>query len=63
MGGEMLTLPTYRLIPYSCGSALMSALTGQVVAIIGYRPIIWFGFFVMTVGNGLMIMLNDTSSM
>jgi hypothetical protein len=52
-----------RMLPYSLSSALMSAVSGMVVTRTGsYRPIMWFGWSVMTLGWGLMIMLDSTST-
>lgn len=51
-----------RMIPYSLGSSLLSATSGQLIQYMGYRPIIWAGFAIMTLGYGLMIMLDDTSN-
>jgi hypothetical protein len=52
-----------RMLPYSLSSALMSAVSGIVVTRTGsYRPTMWFGWFVMTLGWGLMIMLDSTST-
>lgn len=50
------------MIPFSLGSSAISAASGQFVAHLGYRPIIWAGFAIMTLGYGLMIMLDDTSN-
>lgn len=50
------------MLPYSLGSAMISALTGILVSRTGkYRPIIWAGFAVMTIGYGLMTLLTDKS--
>lgn len=51
------------MIPYSFGGAIFSASSGVLVSRIGrYRPIMWFAWSIMTVGWGLMIMLDDQSS-
>lgn len=53
-----------RMLPYSLGSSLTSALAGYSVSRFkAYRPIIWTGFFTMTLGLGLMILLDDRSSL
>lgn len=53
-----------RMLPYSLGSAMISALTGILVSRTGkYRPIIWTGFAIMTIGYGLMTLLTDKSHM
>jgi hypothetical protein len=50
------------MLPYSLGCAVVSALSGQVVTHIkGYRPVIWFAWPVMTLGFGLMVMLDNKS--
>jgi len=52
-----------RMLPYSLGGALMSAVSGMFVTRTGsYRPVMWFGWTVMTLGWGLMIMLESTST-
>ena len=54
---------THRMLPFSLGSALFSACSGQVVTRTGsYRPIMWFAWAVMVLGWGLMTQLDDTSS-
>ncbi|KAF7305038.1 MFS domain-containing protein [Mycena kentingensis (nom. inval.)] len=61
--GASATGAGVRMLPYSLGGAVVSALSGQLVARIKeYRPIIWFAWPVMTLGYGLMIMLDDHSS-
>ena len=51
------------MIPFSVGAAIVSAVTGILVTRLGsYRPIMWFGWTVMTLGWGLMIQLDDTSN-
>ena len=52
------------MIPFSLGSSLLSATSGILVSYIGrYRVVIWTGFALMTLGYGLMTMLDDTSKM
>ena len=52
-----------RMLPYSLGSATISAVSGMVVTRTGsYRPTIWFGWAVMTLGFGLMIMLDNSTT-
>lgn len=52
-----------RMLPYSLSCALMSAVSGMVVTRTGsYRPTMWVGWSVMTLGWGLMIMLDSTST-
>ncbi|KAJ7685325.1 major facilitator superfamily domain-containing protein [Mycena polygramma] len=60
--GSSATNAGVRMLPYSLGAAVVSALSGQVVARIrGYRSVIWFSYPVMTLGFGLMIMLDSNS--
>jgi len=60
--GSSATGAGVRMLPYSLGCAVVSALSGQVVTRIkGYRPVIWFAWPVLTLGFGLMIMLDDKS--
>ncbi|KAF7338188.1 MFS general substrate transporter [Mycena venus] len=60
--GSSATGAGVRMLPYSLGSAIVSASSGQVVARIrAYRPVIWFAWPVMTLGYGLMITLDDKS--
>lgn len=52
------------MLPYSLSSAMVSALSGVIVTRTGsYRPTVWGAWIVMTIGWGLMIMLDSTSSM
>ncbi|KAJ7109509.1 major facilitator superfamily domain-containing protein [Mycena epipterygia] len=60
--GSSATGAGVRMLPYSLGCALVSASSGQVVTRTKeYRPVIWFAWPVLTVGFGLMIMLDDKS--
>ncbi|KAG2756045.1 MFS general substrate transporter [Suillus brevipes Sb2] len=61
--GASATSSGIRMLPYSLSSALMSAVSGIIVTRTGsYRPTMWFGWSVMTLGWGLMIMLDSTST-
>jgi EmrB/QacA subfamily drug resistance transporter len=61
--GASATNSGIRMLPYSLCGALMSAVAGIVVTRTGsYRPTMWFGWSVMTLGWGLMIMLDSTST-
>ncbi|KZT11343.1 MFS general substrate transporter [Laetiporus sulphureus 93-53] len=61
--GASATMSGVRMLPYSLGSAFMSMLSGQIVARTGrWRPVMWVGWCVFTVGYGLMIMLSESSS-
>lgn len=56
--------PLRRMLPYSLGSSILSAFGGMLVSRTHkYRPIMWASYFVMTIGYGLMIRLDDRSSM
>ncbi|KAF8136614.1 MFS general substrate transporter [Boletus edulis] len=63
---EMCEIPNVyynRMLPYSLSGAMMSALSGMLIARTGsYRPVIWGGWVVMTIGWGLTTMLDNTSS-
>lgn len=52
-----------KSIPLSFGAALVTIITGFVISKTGdYRKVFWLGVVVMTVGFGLLTMLdNDTS--
>ncbi|KAF9218213.1 hypothetical protein BS17DRAFT_791914 [Gyrodon lividus] len=51
------------MLPFSLGTALISIVSGVVMSKIGkYRLIVWVSYVVMTLGMGLMIMLDYTSS-
>ncbi|KAI0067168.1 MFS general substrate transporter [Artomyces pyxidatus] len=62
--GASATKAGLKMIPYSLGSSIMGALVGLTVAPLGdYRPAVWGSYFVMGLGYGLMIMLDDKSSL
>ena len=53
-----------RLLAFSLGTAFIAIVSGGVMSKTGrYRPVIWVGFVAMTLGMGLMIMLDYTSSL
>lgn len=62
--GSNATMAGVRQLPLSLGSSLMAIVSGLLVAKTGrYRPVMWVGWAVMTLGFGLLIMLDeDTSS-
>lgn len=61
--GASATRSGIRMLPYSLTSSLMSSVSGIVMVRIGsYRPVMWFGWTVMTLGWGLMIMLDNTTT-
>lgn len=54
----------HRMLPFSLGTAVISVVSGLVLSKTGkYRPIIWVAYVVSTLGMGLMIMLDYTSSL
>lgn len=51
------------MLPYSLGSSIMSIASGNIVAFTGrWRPMMWFGWALFTLGYGLMIMLSESSN-
>ncbi|EIW85069.1 MFS general substrate transporter [Coniophora puteana RWD-64-598 SS2] len=61
--GASATGSGIRMLSYSLGGAALSALSGQIVTRTGtYRPLMWFAWGVMTLGWGLMTMLDNTSN-
>ncbi|KAI6028637.1 major facilitator superfamily domain-containing protein [Pisolithus orientalis] len=61
--GASATGSGIRMLPFSLGSALLSIISGIIVTRTGsYRPVMWGAWAVMTIGWGLMIMLDSTSN-
>ncbi|KAF9227638.1 MFS general substrate transporter [Gyrodon lividus] len=61
--GASATDSGIRMLPYSLCAAMLSAACGFIVTRTGsYRPIMWGAWVVMTVGWGLMTMLDSTST-
>jgi len=61
--GSTATMSGVKMLPFSLGSAVISATSGQVVARTGrWRPVMWVGWGIFTLGFGLMIMLSETST-
>ncbi|KAG2067607.1 MFS general substrate transporter [Suillus decipiens] len=61
--GASATGSGVKMLPFSLSAAVMSVVSGIVVTRTGsYRPITWSGWIVMTLGWGLMIMLDNTST-
>ncbi|KAI0064575.1 MFS general substrate transporter [Artomyces pyxidatus] len=61
--GSSATGAGVKMLPFSLGAALFSALAGICLSRFGsYRIIMWFSWSVMLLGWGLMTMLDDTSS-
>ena len=53
----------YRMLTFSFGTSIISVISGLLSMTGKYRPVIWVAFAVMTIGTGLMIMLDYTSSL
>ncbi|EJD36920.1 MFS general substrate transporter [Auricularia subglabra TFB-10046 SS5] len=61
--GSDATMSGIRLIPMSFGASLLSVVSGILLSRFKkYRPIIWTGWVIMTIGFGLMIMLDEKTS-
>lgn len=61
--GASATGSGIKMLPYSLGAAGLSAISGIIVTKLGdYRWVTWIAWAIMTLGYGLMIMLDDTSS-
>ena len=61
--GSGATMAGVRQLPLSLGASLMAMMSGLIVSKTGrYRPLIWIGFAVMTLGYGLLIMLDEDTS-
>lgn len=51
------------MLPFSLGAGFFSIASGMVVARTRvYRPVMYFAWTVMTLGYGLMVMLDNTSN-
>ncbi|KIK34493.1 hypothetical protein CY34DRAFT_26843 [Suillus luteus UH-Slu-Lm8-n1] len=60
--GASATGSGVRMLPFSLNSAFVSVVSGIVMTRTGsYRPVMWFGWTVMTLGLGLMIMLDSST--
>lgn len=52
------------MLPYSLGAAAASTVSGIIITRVGkYRPVLWGSWAIMTLGFGLMIMLDNTSNL
>ncbi|OCH95564.1 MFS general substrate transporter [Obba rivulosa] len=61
--GSSATGAGVRMLPFSLGSAFVSAMSGQVVTRTGrWRPVMWFAWTITVLGYGLMIQLNASSN-
>ncbi|KAG1843412.1 major facilitator superfamily domain-containing protein [Suillus tomentosus] len=61
--GASATSSGVKMLPYSLSCSLMSSVSGMVLTRMGsYRPVMWFGWISMTLGWGLMTMLDTTTT-
>ena len=61
--GSSATMAGIRQLPLSFGASIVAIVSGIVISKTGrYRLWLWIGFTVMTLGFGLMIMLEDNTS-
>ncbi|KAL5528483.1 hypothetical protein ACEPAF_7619 [Sanghuangporus sanghuang] len=61
--GSSATMAGIRQMPLSIGGAVTSIVIGIVLSKTGlYRPILWAGSAIMTLGTGLLIMLDENTS-
>jgi len=61
--GSSATMSGVRQMPMSVGSSITAIISGIIVSKTGkYRPVMWFAWVGMTLGYGLMIMLEENSS-
>ncbi|KAI0044543.1 MFS general substrate transporter [Auriscalpium vulgare] len=61
--GASATKAGIKMLPFSLGSSVTAALTGLLVAPLGdFRPPIWASYFFMAIGYGLLILLDEKSS-
>lgn len=60
---SVLTCGLCSMLPFSLGGAAFSVISGQLTSRTGrWRPIVWFSWAIMTLGWGLMTMLDDKSN-
>ncbi|KAL5523984.1 hypothetical protein ACEPAG_8157 [Sanghuangporus baumii] len=61
--GSSATMAGVRQLPLPIGAAIMSMGTGMMLPKTGkYRPVLWAGGAIMTLGIGLLIMLDEKTS-
>jgi MFS family permease len=61
--GSSATGAGVKMLPYSLGAAATSAMSGIYITRVGtYRPVLFVGWAIMTLGFGLMTMLSNTST-
>ncbi|EKM50103.1 uncharacterized protein PHACADRAFT_264644 [Phanerochaete carnosa HHB-10118-sp] len=62
--GASATRAGIQILPYSLGTCVVSLVAGFLITATGMiRPVLWFSYIVMTLGFGLMITLDETSSL
>ncbi|KAF8342225.1 major facilitator superfamily domain-containing protein [Cantharellus anzutake] len=62
--GSSALMSGVRMISYLCGGSLLAVLSGQVISGVGrYREVMWFGYGFMALGVGLMMTLDNGSSL
>ncbi|KAF7331017.1 Membrane transporter [Mycena venus] len=62
--GASATKSGVLIIPFSLLSSFTSGLAGYIISKMGdYRPVMWIGYAVMAIGYGLMIMLDERTSL
>ncbi|KZP30714.1 MFS general substrate transporter [Athelia psychrophila] len=62
--GSSATLSGIKMMPFTVGGAVLSIAAGFVVSKTGaYRPTVWVGWAVMVLGYGLMISMNEKTSL
>ncbi|KDQ21898.1 hypothetical protein BOTBODRAFT_26305 [Botryobasidium botryosum FD-172 SS1] len=61
--GSSALMSGVEMIPYSVFCSIISTFSGLIISKTGtYRPVMWFSWVVLTLGYGLMIQLDETSS-
>ncbi|KLO19543.1 MFS general substrate transporter [Schizopora paradoxa] len=61
--GSSATMSGVRQMPLSVGSSITAIISGIIVSKTGkYRPVMWVAWTLMTLGFGLMIMMEENSS-
>ncbi|KIK40350.1 hypothetical protein CY34DRAFT_13769 [Suillus luteus UH-Slu-Lm8-n1] len=61
--GASATSSGARMLPFLLNSAVVTSVSGIVMTRMGsYRPVMWFGWTVMTLGWGLMTMLDNSTT-
>ncbi|KAF8739651.1 MFS general substrate transporter, partial [Rhizoctonia solani] len=62
--GASAILAGIKMFPFSLGGALVAIVSGLVIARMRkYRPTMWFSWPIMTLGFGLLIMLDEKTSL